>query len=342
MSLTKKYHDAMVESAQTFDRHGSHGSPRFFHADAGAESAFTARQLEALRPGVIAQSFPDLKWSTLLPVNTSAPNGAAQFTATTSTQAGRPAVTKSMDGIVPRSDLAIQQTTIDFYSIMLSYGYSYQEARNAMMAGVPLQAQKATNCREQMERELDDIMFIGGVGSTNQTTTGTKLAGLLTLTGTDTYTILGSGAGGSLLWTSKSSDDIIRDLNGPSLQMAANTDGIEIPDTMILPISQRDLIGTVRVGDGTSATILAYFLANNPYIKGDIQTTFKAETLGSGSTHLGMVYRKDANKLEAVISQPFEQFPPQTVSMDVVTNCHIRTAGVFCYRPKSVSYFNGF
>lgn len=308
----------------------------FFHADAGAESAYTARQLEALRPGVIAQSFPEFTWSKMLPVNTQVSNGAEQITATFTTQSGEVLVSRDMKGIIPRSDMATDQSTLQFYSIMNSYGYTFQEARAAMMAGLPLQAAKATNAREQLERKLDDMMMVGD--------TATGMQGLLSITGVATYSIPTTGTGGSKLWVNKDADQVILDLASPAKAMAAATLGIEIPDTMVLPISARDDIGSRRVGDGTSVTILNYFLNNNPYIRGDnqIMVTPKSETLGSGSTRLGIVYKKDPSKLEAYVSQPFEQFAPQTVSMEVTTACHIRHAGVFCYRTQSVSSFFGF
>lgn len=339
-SLPEEYREKMHAAAVNFDRNDIHMDTvqwdfwrggGMTHWD-GAESLFVARQLEALRPGVYAKRYPTLKASGLIPYNYNVDTGAEQYTVQGSDVAGAAIITKIPANNIPMVSMKVFEQTMGFFSMMLGYQYNFQEARNAIFARRPLSASLAMTCREIMERKLDDIAFVGDL------TAGVK--GLLTLAGTDTYTVPATGAGGLLTWESKDSDTILLDLNGPIDQLIINTAEVEIPDTMLLPTSRKRLISTKRVGDGTSSTVLAYFLANQEFI-GTIDTTYKSESNTGWTGKRGVVYRKDEDRIEMVIPQPFEQRQPNVDGVNITTVCHIRTGGVACKVPKSVIYFDG-
>lgn len=301
------------------------------HFDA-AESFFVARQLEFMRPGIYAVQYPALKAQGLIPFNMGVDTGAAQYTATLVDQVGEVKVSSDMASETPMVELLTKQASMAIFHMRLGYQYSLQEARTAMFAKVPLIPQKALRTREQMERKLDDIAFLG------ETTTG--IVGLLTASGTDTYTVPTTGAANAKTFDSKSSDDVLLDLNGVVNQVISNTKEIEIPDTMILPITTKTLIANRRVGDGTSSTILRFFLDNQEFVK-TVEATYKAESNSAWTGKRGVVYKKDPTRLEMIVPQPFEQLPPQAEGFMVTTLCHMRTAGLAIYLPKSICYFDG-
>jgi hypothetical protein len=225
-----------------------------------------------------------------------------------------------------------KQANVPIFNMRLGYQYSLQEARTAMFAKSPLIPQKALRTREQMERKLDDIAFLG------ETVTG--LTGILNSSGTDTYTVPATGAGNSKTFDTKSADDVLLDLNTVVNQVISNTKEIEIPDTMILPITTKTLISNRRVGDGTSSTIMRFFMDNQEFIK-TVESTYKAESNTGWTGKRGVVYKKDPTRLEMVVPQAFEQLPPQAEGFMITTLCHMRTAGLVVYLPKSVCYFDG-
>jgi hypothetical protein len=338
-SLPEEYREKMHYAAINFDRNDVHmGTVQWdfwrgggmTHWDA-AESLFVARQLEALRPGVYAKRYPTLKASGLIPYNYNVDTGAEQYTVQGSDVAGAAIISKVPANNIPMVSMKIFEQSMGFFSMMLGYQYNFQEARNAIFARRPLSAALAMSCRELMERKLDDIAFVG------DTTAGVK--GLLTLSGTDTYTTPATGAAGSKSWDAKDSDSILLDLNAPIDQMIVNTNEVEIPDTMLLPTSRKRLISTKRVGDGTSSTVLAYFLANQEFIS-TVETTYKSESNTGWTGKRGVVYRKDEDRIEMVIPQPFEQRQPTVDGVNITTICHIRTGGIALKIPKSVIYFD--
>jgi len=338
-SLPDEYRERMRLAAVNFDRDDLRmDSVQWdFYRGGGvthwdsAESIFVARQLEALRPGVYAKRYPTLKASTLIPYNFSVDSGAELYTVQGSDVAGTVAITKVPSNNIPMVNMKIFEQSMGFFSMMLGYQYNFQEVRNAIFARRPLSASLAMACREIMERKLDDIAFLG------EATTGVK--GLLTLSGTDTYTTPATGAGGLTTWESKDSDAILLDLNAPIDQVIVNTNEVEIPDTMVLPTSRKRLISTKRVGDGTSSTVLAYFLANQEFVNA-IDTTYKSESNSNWTGKRGVVYRKDEDRLEMVVPQPFEQRQPTVDGVNITTICHMRTGGIALKIPKSVIYLD--
>lgn len=341
-NLPDKYRDLMKQHARNFDerrpnadsatavRWDFYGGGTRGNFDA-AESIFVARQLEYLRPGVYAKKYPKLKWSLLIPANYDVDTGAESYTVQGSDVAGTVQITKLPANNTNMVSMKVFEGSMGFFSMQLGYQYNVQEARNAIFARRPLSPALAMACRNIMERKLDDIAFLGE--------SVTAIKGLLTLSGTETYSTPATGTGGLTTWESKASDDILLDLNAPLDQVVVNSNEIEECDAMLLPTSRRRLISNRRVGDGTSMTVLKYFFENQEQIKA-IDTTYKSESNSNWTGKRGMAYTRDREHLEMVIPQPFEQFQPIIDGVTITTQCHMRTGGVALLVPKSVIYFD--
>jgi hypothetical protein len=328
--------DEMSKAAQDFDPRNLPKSdwdltgPNFD----SSTSAFVARQLEFLRPGIFEVQYPGLKGKSLVPINSSMDPGAEQWTIQVVDRAGQVKLLKDFAKDLGRVDITTTQKSMGVFSMGISYAYTINEARHAMYARMPIQARKAMAARDLMARKLDEILFIG------EATTGAK--GLINQSGTETYTPTADGTGGSKLWSTKSADKICNDLNAPFSQIIVNSLEVHTPDTLVLPLSRLQYIGGLRVGDGTSESVLSYWLRTNPYGIRSVEQTTRLETAGAGSTARGLVYQKSPQVLEAIVPIEFEQFAPETLNTEVVTICHMRVGGVAVYYPKAICYFDAF
>lgn len=331
-AFPQKYAQLMRDHAQAFDARPYHRDTAT-RADS-AESAFTAMQLTYIRPGVLEVEYPELKGTMLVPVNTSVDTGASQFTYDVFDYVGLAAITSDLSTEPPRVDVKKTQSTTNIFSVWDSYGYSVQEARAAIFARQPLPAQKAKAARDIIERTLDTIIMVGNAL--------TGLKGLLTLASTLTYTPANGTASGTKVWETKSPDEIVADLNGIVNGIVSTTKEVEQPDTLLLPLTSYTLISSKRMGDGSDSTILAHFLKSSPYIT-SVECSHKGESAPNSEwTGKRMVaYRKDPSKLEVIMPQLFEQWPPEIRGAETITICHSRIGGVVCYYPKSVSYGDG-
>lgn len=327
--------DQMTEAARNFNSQSPPANLlwRLDNANLdGVESAFVARQLEFMRPGLFEVQYPSLKGQMLVPTNTTVDPGAEQVTITIVDQSGEVKPVHALGSDIPSVEVKATQKSMNFFTFALSYAYSQQEARAAIFARMPLLPRKAMATRDQMARKMDDIYFVG------ETITGLK--GLINQSGTETYSVPATGSGASKTWETKDSDAVILDLNQAPAQMVTNSKEIWIPDTMVLPLSSFQHIGGRRVGDGTTETILSYFMRTTAWIK-QVESTYKLETAGGSSDKRMVVYKKDPTVLEHYISMMFEQLPPQAVGLEVRTICQMRTAGVAVYQPKALLYGDG-
>lgn len=294
------------------------------------ESAFVARQLESIRTGVYKIQYPENKFGRLVPANTEDDTGAEFTTFTIMDGAGQVLVSKDMSTATPMVNIKVSQQSTGIFSLRLGYQYSQQEARAAMFAKRPLLADQAMYTREIMERKLDDIIAQG------ETTVGLK--GLLNQTSQLAFTPV-NGQGGLTTFVSKSADEVLADLNNAPNKIVSNSSEIEIPNTAVFPTSIWLALGGRRVGDGTSEQISTYWKRTVQNIT-TVETTFKAETLGAGSTPRITFYRNDPTRIEYSLPQAFEQFAPQAKDLMIVTTCHMRTGGVILKLPKSLLYLD--
>lgn len=326
MSMKKKFNlDAVSAAAQ-----------ERYEMDASEANVF-ARELLKVRAGVFEIKFPELKAMRLVPRNSEVSPTDEEYTYRTATEYGATALGSSYTGTAPRADVSMVEATPQRIRVLTaSYGYDIQEARVAARTGNGLPQRKANAARKAIAQELNRILTFG-----DSTRYGVTLAGLANLSGTHTYTVP-NGAGGSPLWTNKTPDEILKDLNGIASGIVTNSSDVEHPNTMLLPLALYELIASTRLGDGSDMTILRHFLGVNPHVQ--TVEAWHALDAAPNSEWTGkriICYDRSPDVLESLVPVEFEQFSPQMVGLETVTPCHARIGGVVVYRPKAISYADG-
>lgn len=297
-----------------------------------AESAFFARQLEYIQSRTYDQKFPPLKARRYIPVNNQVDNAAAVYTFRAYSQFGVAKILASYSDDLPRADVKGQEFSIQIKGLGDSYGYNVQEIRAASRAGVNLDAKKATAARRAVEVLIDQMGFAGD-GKTNA-------MGLSNIPNAGSY-VVPNGAGGFSQWATKTPLEILADLNGIENKIVVDTKENEIPDTLLLPLEQYQLIATTPMSATIpDTTILEYFLRTSQYVK-YVDVWDKLDGAGAGGTDRMICYRRDPEAVELIVPQEFEQFPPQQRNLEWVVPCHARCAGVVAYYPLSISYGDG-
>lgn len=294
-----------------------------------SESLFLARQLEYIRTGVYRVEYPELKAARLVPTNTSIPSGKRSYTIRIWDKVGEADIVAEDATDFNSVDAKITEKTMRFFMIGLGYNYTLDEARYAMSEGVPLQATKAMVCREQIERKMDEIVL---TGSTKAGVTGLLNA---TDTGIVTYTAANAQSDGLTLFSSKSPDEVLKDLHGLVHKVVQDSKEVDLPNTMLMPLTTRLDLQTRRVGDGSNVTIMEFFKANDPYVN-MIDSLYQLESNTAWTGKRITVYRRDPTCLELINNQPFEQLPPQQFGLVTKTMCRVKTGGIAIYRPTSI------
>lgn len=299
------------------------------HLDSG-ESAFFSRELQFVKSRTYDTKYKELKAFTLIPVSAEASSGMTEIVYRRFSQVGQAKMIADYAHDFPRVDVYGEEVTVKIKDLGISYGYSIKEIRASQLTGKRLDQRRADAARRATDEKINTLAWVGGEG----------LNGLLNYPGVPVYTVPNDGTGTSKLWSSKSPDQIVRDMAGIVTGVVNLTNGLETPDTMLLPIDKYQYIANTRMSDNTDKSILRYFLDNNPFIK---TVDWLSELTGAGAsgTDRMMVYTRDERHLTLEIPRVFEAFDPVQKGMEFEIPCHAETASVIVYYPLSVMYGDG-
>jgi hypothetical protein len=264
-------------------------------------------------------------------VSTEAASGADEITWRQFTQVGLAKIVSDYANDFPRVDVYGTETSVKVKSIGDSFGYSIKEIRRSQMAGTQLDTRRANAARRAIEEKIDSIAWSGDADH--------GVNGFISYPGITEHTVV-VGASTFKTWATKTPDEIVKDITGLINAIINTTNGREIPDTLLLPITQYNLIANTRMTDGNDKTILRYVLDNNPYLTA-VEWLTELAGAGAGATNRMMAYTRDPEHLTLEIPQPFEQFSPDKKGMEYEITCHAETAGVIVYYPLSVAYGDG-
>lgn len=297
------------------------------------ESIFFARELETIRARSYDVKYDDLfKMLGLLPVSTEGDPLATEITHRVYSRVG---VAKMGGGDYatdfPSVDVYGNEVTVKIYPVKASYKYNKDEIARAARANKPLEAMRANAARKAIDKKLNDVAMSG------DSVTGAK--GLFNADGISTYTVP-DGAGGKTNWGDKTSDEILADLYGISNQIITNTKGIEVPDTIALPLTSHQLIERKRLSTDSEKTVLTYFLENSKNIKNivwfnELETT--APTNAAYDSNKAMFcWKNDAEHLVLDLPMPYTQEDIMVDGLEYVIPCRAKTAGVTVFYPLAV------
>jgi hypothetical protein len=297
--------------------------------DAG-ETAFFARQLEYIKSRTYDTKYKNLKAKMLLPVSSEAPAGADYIIWYSFSKAGQAKIIADYANDFPRVDVYATENQSKIKSLGDSYGYAIKEIRRAQMTGLDLNTRRANTARRAIEELIDNLAWNGDADF--------NIQGFLDYPGITEYTVP-NGASTSPLWSTKTPDEIIKDLSGMKTAVSVPTNGREEIDTILLPRAQYNLIKDTRMTDGNTKTIFTFFMDNNPGIT--IEVLDELAGAGAGATDRMMGYVRDPNNVTLELPQPFEQLEADKKGMEYVIPCHAEHGGVIVYYPQSVVFGDG-
>lgn len=290
------------------------------------ETAILARKLEYVSAEAVRTQYPELMLRNFFPVTTNVPTGAESYTYEQYDETGSAAIVSNYASDFPRVEMSVSSVTQKIVSLGDSYSFSMQDIRAAMMAGTQLEAAKSQIARRAIWRKEEDLACLGS--------TEHGIQGLL-----DHSAIPATTAAGA--WTAATPDAIASDVAALTSNMRDVTADIYSPDTLLLPSTRYSVIAQRRMGtDGSSMTILAWLLANNPWIKRIIPWR-KLNTAGAGGTPRALAFASGSSIAEILVSQEYEETPAQLNGMAYTIFGHERCGGMVIRQPLALRKLNG-
>lgn len=298
--------------------------------DAG-ETAVVTRQLLYIKARTYDVKYPMFKARDFIPVSHEVPSGAEQWAYWQWDMYGMAKIIANYASDFPRADVVKKEFTQSVKSLGASYGYTVQDMRRiAFMApqgGGQLDVKRATAARRSIEAAIDDI---AAVGSTD--------AGFSGFVNNTNVPVFAAPVG---TWATATALEIIGDLNALVQKVITQTNQVEIPDTILFPIAEFQIITQTPFSTLADRTVATWFLINNPYIQ-DVDQWVKLNLQNAGKTGGRIVcYRRDEEVCSLEIPQEFEQFAPDKEGMEYTIPCHARIGGVAFYYPLAACYMDG-
>lgn len=297
-----------------------------------ASDLFFQRQLEEIDTRLFENKYGALEALQLVQSRPLNP-GAESYTWRRYDARGQAKIVSNYAGGSPRANVNGVEMTSKVRSVRASFGYNIQEIRAAALAGTPLDSLNAMAARRMIDEALN---LIGLLGNSEH-----GLLGLFNQTNAQSYTVPADGAGASALWSTKTADQILRDMFGICNMIPDNTAEIEKPKRLLMSYSRLRLVSQKKVstaGDG-GMSVLDFFKTKYPEI--EVRGALFLETAGASSTQRMVAYDPNPLNLEWLVSIPFETFPVQVDGMEFNTECHARVGGVVARFPLSMAYGDG-
>jgi hypothetical protein len=302
--------------------------------DAQAALGFVVSQTTHVETAVNETVYPDIQYSFLIPVDTSAHPFAQTVTYYSSDKFGQAGWINGNADDIPLAGTELTQHKTSVYTAAIGYGWGWEEVNVAMMLGRNLQNDDAMAARRAYE-EMVDRVALSGDDSKN-------FDGFLDYNGVTAA----SATNGDWLGTGTTEDMILQDVNDLVIGIATDTLYTSVADTLLMSPERLNYLATVRLGD-TTMTLLEFIRKNNTYtaMTGQpltIRGVRGLSTAGSGNTQRMIAYRRSPDVVKLHIPMPHRFLPVyQDGPLRWVVPGVFRLGGVDVRRPKEVRYGDG-
>lgn len=308
-----------------------------FADNQAANLSFAIKQTAHVEAQVYRIPYPDIDYASMVPVDTSAGEWVKSVTYFSVDAAGRAGWIDGNAKDIPVVGLNMGQFETAVHTAGIGYAYGFEEINQARLLGIGLDSEKAMAARRAYEQMVYDICFTGD--------TAKGFQGLFSYSGVPTQSIPADGTGSSALWSTKTPDLIIRDVNLMLTGMYSATNTVELADTLILPVERFQSIASTRLTD-TSMTILEFIQRSNVYtaMTGaplSIRGMRGMTTIGASSTARMIAYRRSPEVLKLHIPMPHRFLPVQIEGLQFTVPGVFRLGGLDIRLPAAVRYGDG-
>lgn len=295
-----------------------------------AETMFFQRELEQVKAKSYDVLKAPLKAFELIPVDSTTAPGARTVTYEQYDSTGIAKIISNYADDLPTADVKGKEFHSTIKSIGNSYVYSKDDIRAAQFAGKPLNQRKANAAVEAHRQLMNKLAFFGDAEY--------GIQGLLTNSNIPSAPVV-AGAATTLTWVTKTPDEILKDLNSAVSDMLDLTKGVEVPNTIAMPIAQYNHIATTARSANSDTTILQFFKGNNP----GIEVMWATELKGAfaGGTDGFIVYNRNPDKLWMEIPMMVQMSPAQERGLAYTISVESKFGGVVVPYPLSVSFRRG-
>jgi hypothetical protein len=312
--------------------------------DAQQALGFVVPQFYNIEQGIYEVKYPAFDYASIVPVITEGNEWARGTLFYSMDSAGKAEWISGEANDMPYADVSRTQNTVGFQMAGIGYEWSLEEISVAAMEGMNLQDTKARAARRIAEQFLWNIAMTGKGDGTNAEKGWTGLVNDANVTAAGATA---DGTGSTTTWSTKTSDQINRDIEAALTGIVTSTNEVEMADTLLLPTARLQYMASTRMGSNTDTTVLEFVRNNNVYTAQTGQQLMirglrALNAAGSGATARMVAFRRDPEVVRFHLPMPHRFLPPfQRSSMKWEVAGIMRTGGVEVRLPGAMSYIDG-
>jgi len=304
-----------------------------FIYDAATGLAFLLSQLTHIESKMYEKKYKAITYPMIVPVSNEAGEWAESVTyffmdgAAVAKFVG----TKSLN--VPIAEIGTDKITVPVELGATGYEYSDEELRQAIQLKRALPQLKSNTARRAYEELAQRVAMSGD--------TTHNLPGFINNTNVTAATVVNPGGGTE--WVNKTPNQILFDINDFMGDIFVDTLQVEKPNTLLLPTAQWNYLAGTPRSDNSDTTLLAWLIANSPYLSSDADIIPATELAGAGSgpSDRMMAYDKDMDKVVFHIPMPLRFTEPQRKGRGFEVPGEFKLSGIEFRYPGSARYADG-
>jgi len=299
--------------------------------------AFVQSQMSHIETAVYRRKYPDIQYSSLIPVDTSANEWAKTVTFYSMDGVGQAKFISGNSDDIPLVNLNKDQYESGVHMAAIGYGFNIEEVNQARMLNINLPSEDAMVARRVYEEFVDSSLLVAGDAAKGMNP-------LINYPGITTV-VAPAGAAGPATWLSKTADEVLLDINNLLSGVWIDSRTVEVSDTLLISETAYVNLATKRI-DGTDTTLMAYVMANNVLTMRTgraltIRTVRGLESAGVGGVERAVAYRNDMEVLKAHVPMPLRFLPMQTRNLHFYVPGIFRFGGLDIRLPAAVRYLDG-
>jgi len=302
------------------------------------EAFFFARNLEFVRQKIFMPVYDQLKLLNggLLPINTSIPEGAEEDTYDVLDSTGEAGIIGDFSDDIKTVEVSGKEYTNKIKSLADAYIYSVQDMRKDRMLGNVSRSvitNKALAARKAVDQKIEQLLGFGDVKY--------GITGMFNNPNVPIDAVAATGSGSSTTWQSKTSANILADVEQSINDMIDTTRGNEVPTNMLVDATTYHLM-MKKALDTTNYSGMSVL----KYIEQEYGLTVDwVQQLKNGfvnGTKSGFVlYNNSEEKLEGVLPIRLMPHAPQIKNLATKNILEARCGGTRVFFPYSMSYSYG-
>lgn len=300
------------------------------HLDNNSLAQFRS-QLVKLETEAMDESFDDLQYSELIPVDTSGPEWVKGVTYRSLEKIGQAKWINGGAQDVPNADILSAEINNTAELAAIGYSYTLEEVNQSIMHNLPLETVRISSARRAAEEFIDGVALNGDPDK--------GMEGLYNSSRVSPFAAAQSFESATL-------EQALTMVNNGLIGVGAEQARARFPrDTMLLSTSSLSALANKVVPD-TAETFLNYIKKNNIYTARTgkelmVRDVDGLETAGAGDTKRAVFYRRDPQVLTFHMPMPHKFLPVQQVIMEFKVPGIFRIGGTEIRRPDAVGYQDG-